>query len=126
MVCLAAVVAVALVAAGCGGSDGPGRGNQPRAGTATVRGQVTYLDYPGLPATGVVVRVGTYETVTEDGWFEVNVPAGTYSVTVVPPEGFDVPPGAAPQVTVNEGETYTLPRPFVLTTEDDRPPAPPS
>ncbi len=124
MVGLVALVGVALIAVGCGGSDGPGRGNQPPAGTGTVRGQVTYLDFPDLPATGVVVRVGTYETQTEDGWFEVNVPKGTYTVTVVPPEGFSLPPGAAPQVTVNEGETVTLAEPFVLISEDDNPPAP--
>jgi len=122
-----AVSLATMLIAGCGGDDGPAAQPQPPSGTGTVRGEVKYLDYPDLEATGIVVRVGDTETTTENGKFEAHVRPGTYTVVVEPPEGFALPPGAPPTVTVaREGEVVTLTEPFVLVTEEDYPPSPPS
>lgn len=109
---------------GCGGG-GVGPGRPMPQNTGTVRGQVVYMDYPDNPPTGVEVHVGNVVTYTENGWFEAQVPPGTYTVTVVPPEGFTLPPATAPTVTVVAGQTVTLEQPFVLIHDTDQPPTPP-
>ncbi|MCD6350934.1 MAG: hypothetical protein J7M26_02345 [Armatimonadetes bacterium] len=121
-VTLVVLLGVGLVLSGCSGGGGPGQ-PQP-ANTGTVRGQVVYFDFPNLPATGIEVWVGNFQTTTQDGWFEVDVPPGNYTVVVVPPEGFQLPPGDPPQVAVAAGQVVVLPDPFVLITEDDTPPDP--
>ena len=120
---LAVIAGVALLAVvvGCGGDNAA----PPPANTGTVRGQVVYFDYPNLPVTGVEVHVGNTVVYTEDGWFEAEVQPGTYQVVVIPPEGFTLPPGNPPTVTVLAGQTVTLPEPFVLLHESDQPPNPP-
>ncbi|MBC7288451.1 MAG: hypothetical protein H5T86_10495 [Armatimonadetes bacterium] len=123
---LAVACALASVV-GCGGGGSPGGGGNvnPPPGTGRVRGQVIYHDNPNLPVTGVQVRVGNVVTSTRDSWFEVDVPAGTYQITVVPPERFVLPPHSVVEVTVAEGETVVLDKPFILFYETDLPPAPP-
>ena len=126
---LVALLTVVVACSGCGGGGGGPVRPEPRPpeGTGIVKGQVVFFDYPDLPPSGVVVRVGNTETQTgDDGRFEAYVRPGTYTVTVVPPEGFALPPGPAPTVTVGqEGETVTLSQPIVLITSDS-PPNPPS
>ncbi|MCX7598960.1 MAG: hypothetical protein N2512_08865 [Armatimonadetes bacterium] len=132
---LVAATAMTLwVVVGCGGSGGPGGGGDgggiPK-GKGVLRGQVVIFGYEDLPVGDVVVQAKQGATVVKtttvvNSRFELILDPGTYTVTVVPPEGFALPSGGEQIVaTVVEGVVTTLPEAFVLFEEADLPPSPP-
>lgn len=123
-----------LVLSGCGGSSGGpggGQGSGIPAGKGVIRGEVVIYGHEDSPVGGVVVqaRQGTtviQSTTVVNGRFQLVVDPGTYTVTVLPPEGFALPPGGNQIVaTAEQGTVTTLPKPFVLFEETDLPPNPP-
>lgn len=117
------------VLSGCGGAGGPGQSQYPPAGKGVLRGQVVIFGHEELPVTGVVVQAKIGATVvqtttTVNSQFDLVVDPGTYTVRVIPPEGFALPPGGEEVVaTAWQGLITTLPAPFVLIEETDLPPS---
>jgi hypothetical protein len=127
---LVAAGIVAWAVGGCGGGGGPGQSQYPPAGKGVLRGQVVIFGHEELPVTGVAVRAtmgsSVVQTTTVNSWFDLVVAPGTYTVTVVPPEGFALPPGGEQvEATAWQGIITTLPEPFVLIEETDLPPGTP-
>ena len=119
-----ALIAAAVLFAGCGGGGDGGGG----AATGTVSGTITYAAN-GSALGGVSVSVGGITTTTDaQGRFLVrNVPTGTRTIvgTADPSRALVIPPGVPLTVDVVAGQTTQLP-PIQMIDEADAPPAPPS
>jgi plastocyanin len=113
-------VAAVIIAASCGGSDGPTNpGNNNNPGVGTVRGNVN--DNTGAPVANATVALSgtgqsTRNTTTgTDGVYTFsNVTAGAYTVAITPPTGFTISAGSTTAVTVVANQQATVGA-FVLT-----------
>ena len=105
------VLASAMLAA-CGGPQVPPAQNYP-----TIRGRA-YDAATNQPVAGVVVTVATILNATTgiDGTYRiVNVPIGSYTLIVSPPQGYTAPPQPTYNGSVASGETAVIDIPLVHT-----------
>ena len=96
------IIAVALIAVGCGGGDGGGGGGggtpPPQSGTATLNGQVVAASNTNTIIQGAVVTIRpvgqvaaaqsgerSVNTGADGGFAFTNLPAGTWAVSVTTP-----------------------------------------
>jgi hypothetical protein len=105
------VLASAMLAA-CGGPQVPPAQNYP-----TIRGRA-YDTATNAPVAGVTVTVATILTATTgaDGTYRIaNVPIGSYTLIVSPPQGYTAPPQPTYSGSVASGETAVIDIPLTHT-----------
>jgi len=124
MMFVVGISVLVMMLSGCGGGSGIG------AGAGSVTGIVSILQ-GNIPVGlgNVTISIGGRSAVSgPDGRFTVvGIPAGgPYIVTITPPDGAALPPGA-PTITVGvtSGQTSTIPE-IGLIDSGDLPPDPPS
>ncbi len=120
-----ALIAAAVLFAGCGGGGDGGNG----VATGSVSGTITYAA-TGNPLGGITVAIGGISTTTNaNGQFTLNgVPAGAQVLQITADAARDlvIPPGVPLAVDVTAGGTTQLPAPVQMVDDVDSPPEPPS
>ncbi|MGI5819410.1 MAG: carboxypeptidase-like regulatory domain-containing protein [Armatimonadota bacterium] len=105
------IIAVALIAAGCGGGNGQDGGPAPTTGTATLNGQVVSASSTGtLIANAVVTVEGTGRsamTGADGGFVITNLPAGERVVSVTTPQSAEYGTASA-RVALVSNQTKTV------------------
>ena len=108
----ALLVPVVAVLAACGGPQVPPSQNYP-----TIRGRA-FDSATNQPVVGVVVTVSTILTAITgaDGTYRIaNVPIGSYTLIVSPPQGYTAPPQPQYNGSVASGETAVIDIPLTHT-----------
>jgi hypothetical protein len=103
---------ICAVLAACGGPQVPAAQNYP-----TIRGRA-YDSATNQPVAGVGVTVATILTATTgaDGTYRIaNVPIGSYTLIVSPPQGYSAPQQPTYNGSVASGETAVIDIPLTHT-----------
>jgi hypothetical protein len=101
-----ALFALPLLLAACGGPQVPPAQNYP-----TIHGRA-FDASTNQPVAGALISVDTILTAStaSDGTYRItNIPIGTYTFAVTPPNGYSQPPPSSGSLTAGENVTIDVP-----------------